>query len=186
MGDGLALQVSPIEREPIPEELLNFELPPTVPYQIGIDDVLVVKIVHTQDVPGYGDGIAVTVKDDGKIRLPMLKEHQAAGLTVSQLEKALAEPVNEFWTGAVASVTVAAHQSKRFFIVGEVNNPGTLPVDGKMTLMEALISVGGTNKDTADLDEAYVIRNHAPIPFSIEDMVMSAGFRATNAMRSSR
>ena len=66
---------------PIPEELLDFELPKKKPYRLGIGDVVLVKVLHTSPVPGYAKGVEAEVMEDGDIRLPAIGHIEAEGKT---------------------------------------------------------------------------------------------------------
>ncbi len=172
--DYTAPDVHDPEFTPVPEEeLAAFEMPATEPYRLGVGDVVLVRIISAEPVPGFEGGVQARVAEDGTVRLPRVGKIDARDKTVLELEDALTEPFQtKVVKDALPSVTVAVFEARRFFVVGEVGTPGTMPANGTTTLFEALISAGGTNLETADLEEAYVIRDHKPIPFSIRDIVM--------------
>ncbi len=159
--------------EPVPEdELANFELPPTKPYQIGNGDQITVRVLIAEKVTGFEGPIEVKVKEDGNVYLPLLGKVAASGKTVLEMEKTLTERLQDYVRGPIVSVEVTGFGSKRFYVVGQVGTPSALPVNGKTTLLEALIAVGGTSFETADVDEDYIVREGQAVPFSIRDIVM--------------
>jgi len=159
---------------PVPEEeLAHFELPEPAAYRLGIGDTVRVTVLSTQPVVGFSGPIDARVREDGRIRLPSLGKVEAEGKTAIDLEDDLTKPIQaNFLKDAVVSVEVTGFASRNFFVVGQVASPGTLPVNGKTTLLEALIASGGTNHPQADREEAYVVRDQQAIPFSIDDLVM--------------
>ncbi len=72
----------------------------------------------------------------------------------------------------LVSVEVTTFRARLCRVVGEgVTEEQFMPVDGKLTLLGALIKAGATKNEKADRDEAYLIRNHKVHPFSIAAMV---------------
>jgi protein involved in polysaccharide export with SLBB domain len=159
---------------PVPkEELAQLKLPEAGPYTLGIGDTVVVKVVSSRPVPGYETGFQARVEDDGTIRLPTVGKVPAQGKTTLAVEEELTKPIREgLVRDAVVSVEVTGFGSRKFYVLGAVGSPGSLPVDGKATLLDALIAAGGTDSETADKDEDYVIRDQKAMPFSIHDVVM--------------
>jgi len=97
------------------------------------------------------------VRPDGKISLPLLRDVQAAGLTPSQLEVRLTEGLTGFITAPDVTVIVAAINSRRVFMVGEMNRPGAYPLLAGMTVLQALSNAGGFTQ-FANLKNIYVLR----------------------------
>jgi polysaccharide biosynthesis/export protein len=68
---------------------------------------------------------------------------QAAGLTPTELRDRLTEALKEYVTNPVVTVIVTETVAPEVFVMGEVGNPGAIPVTGPMTVMEALARAGG-------------------------------------------
>jgi polysaccharide export outer membrane protein len=62
-------------------------------------------------------------------------------------------------------VNVGEQRFNKVFVLGEVNQPRSLPMPrGRMTLAEALSDTGGVNPFTAHAGQIFVIRSHANAP----------------------
>ncbi len=160
--------------KPVPEEeLAAFKLPERMPYRLEAGDVVTVQALNSTPVPGYQGGFEARVKESGIIKLPLGVVVEARGKTVEEVEDLITPTIQAQYKKAIVSVQVTDFASRVYFVVGEVGTPGALFANGRTSLMEALINVGGTKEESADLDEAYIIRDGKPIPFSVKQMVMS-------------
>ena len=148
------------------QELAAFRTPEAEPYRLGKGDTISVQVMGATSAngAGYDEGVKVRVKSDGTIRLPKVKERiQVEGLTALQVEDMLVETIAKYVVREpLINIEVLSFEARRFFVVGQVTKPGKLPANGKTTVLEALLEVGGTNEETADLEEAYVIRQPGP------------------------
>jgi polysaccharide export outer membrane protein len=121
-------------------------------YVIGADDVLFVSVWKEPDVSG-----TVTVRPDGRISVPLLKDVDAAGLTPVQLSMAITEKLRKYIAEPQVTVIVTTINSRRVHIVGEVNRAGTFPMLPDMTVLQALSAAGGFTQ-FADVKKIYVLR----------------------------
>lgn len=124
-------------------------------YVIGSQDVLTVTVWDQPEVSGK-----YTVEADGTIAFPLIRRVKAGGLTLRQFETELNKQLREYFRNPQASVAIEQYRSQRIFIVGEVRSPGTYPLTGDMTLIEALARAGSTT--ASGNGEALVVR--APKP----------------------
>ena len=98
-----------------------------------------------------------TVETDGSFTFPLIGRVKAGGLTLRQFEAELKKKLADgYFKNPQVSVAVETYRSQRIFIVGEVRNPGTYPLTGDMTLIEAIARAGSTTPN-ASL-EAIVVR----------------------------
>jgi polysaccharide export outer membrane protein len=113
---------------------------PTLPtdYVIGVEDVL--SVVFWRDKEMSGD---VVVRPDGKISLPMLDDLQAAGMTPEQLAEAVEKAATKFVRDPGATVIVKEIRSRKVYVIGEVNTPGTFPLGSQMNVMQMIAQAGG-------------------------------------------
>ena len=80
-----------------------------------------------------------TVEADGTFTFPLIGRVKAGGLTLRSVEEALRKELsNGFFKNPQVSVAVEQYRSQRVFVVGEVRMPGTYPLTGDTTLIEAL------------------------------------------------
>ena len=106
-------------------------------YIIGPEDVLHVQVWKENDLTA-----TLPVRPDGKISLPLLDDVDAAGLTPTQLRDSLTEKLRKFVADPHVTVVVTQINSKRIYLVGEVNKSGATPMLPGMTVLQALASAG--------------------------------------------
>ena len=82
----------------------------------------------------------VPVRPDGKISLPLLNDIQAAGLTPMQLQENIKEGLKKFISEPQVAVIITQVNSRRVYVLGEVNRPGALSMLPNMTILQALCS----------------------------------------------
>jgi len=85
----------------------------------------------------------VTVRPDGMITLPLIRDVKAAGLTPNQLAERIQEAAREFVTDASVTVIVRQMNSRKVFITGEVARPGAYPLASSMTVTQLIALAGG-------------------------------------------
>lgn len=122
-------------------------------YVIGAQDVLQIDVWKEPEM----SAAAVPVRLDGRISLPLLTDIQAAGLTPTQLGAVLTEKVKNFVQDARVTVVVTAINSKRVYVLGEVQHPGPLMMQPDMDVLQALSSAGGLSQ-YANAKKIYVLR----------------------------
>jgi len=110
-------------------------------FTIGPEDVLGINVWREPEVSGD-----VTVRPDGMITLPLIRDVKAAGLTPNQLADRIQEAVREFVTDASVTVVVRQMNSRKVFITGEVARPGAYPLVSSMTVMQLIAVAGGLNE----------------------------------------
>jgi polysaccharide export outer membrane protein len=125
-------------------------LPPD--YVIGPEDVL--SIAFWRDKELSAD---VVVRPDGKISLPLLKDVQAAGYTPEQLTAALVKAASKYIAQPNASVIVKEINSRKVFIIGEVQRPGGFPLTSDLTVLQ-LISLAGGVFEWAKSTKVVIVR----------------------------
>ena len=115
---------------------------PTVPvepgFTIGAEDVLGIIVWREPDVSADA-----TVRSDGMITLPLIRDVKAAGLTPEALADRIQTSLREFITDASVTVVVRQMNSRKVFITGEVAKPGAYPLLSSMTVMQLIAVAGG-------------------------------------------
>lgn len=120
-------------------------------YLLGTGDKLRVIVFGEQDLSGEFDITAA-----GKVSLPLIGQVQAAGLTLDQFEKEVADNLaNGYLTSPKVSVEVLNYRP--FYIIGEVDKPGQYPYTNGMTILNA-VAVGGGYTYRANTDSVYITR----------------------------
>ena len=110
-------------------------------YVVGSQDVLTINSYDQADLSGK-----FTIEADGTFTYPLIGRFKAGGLTLRAVEEGLKKRLKDegFFKNPQITVAVEQYKSQKFFIVGEVRSPGSYPLSGNMTLVEALARAGST------------------------------------------
>src|SRR5215813_7524241 len=101
-----------------------------------------------------------TVRPDGKISLRLVGEVDARGLTPAQLSASLNELYSSELVQPGVSVTVKSSPSRVVYVQGQVEHPGAVPLQPRMTALGAIAQAGGLS-DGANPDAIVLIRRDA-------------------------
>ena len=166
---------------------LPLELPPTPSqatakavgndYIIGPGDVLEVFVWRNPEL-----SVTVPVRPDGKISTPLVENMVAIGKTPLQLghdmEGVLAEYVRSPKVNII--VTTAASAFSLVKVVGQVVHPQALPYREGMTVLDAILAVGGLGQ-FASGNRARIVRvehgQQTTIHVKLADLVNSGDVR---------
>ncbi|HEU5401603.1 MAG TPA: polysaccharide biosynthesis/export family protein [Terriglobales bacterium] len=107
-------------------------------YVIGAEDVLMVSVWKEPDFSS-----TIPVRPDGMVSLPLLGDVPAAGRTPAVLAQDLTVRLKKYIDDPRVTVVVTAINSKRIYILGEVNHPGALNMSPNMTVLQAISAAGG-------------------------------------------
>jgi polysaccharide export outer membrane protein len=107
-------------------------------FTIGPEDVLAVVFWRDQEMSSE-----VTVRPDGMITLPLVRDIKAAGLKPSELADRIQEAAKEYISEPAVTVVVRQMNSRKVYITGEVVKPGAYPLASTMTVMQLIAVAGG-------------------------------------------
>lgn len=141
--------------------------PPTDPFVLGPGDKMDIEMQSNPDTRA-----SVTVGLDGKVYYSLLPGVDVAGLTLTEARARLEEELGKYINHPQISLSLREVTSKHVWVVGRVNKPGTYPLPGSMTVLEAISAAGGTQEspslittqDLADLRHSFVMRQGKLIP----------------------
>src|SRR5262252_6407733 len=110
-------------------------------YRVGPQDVLTITSYDQADLSGK-----FSVEADGTFTFPLIGRFKAGGLTLRQVEENLKKRLKDegYFRNPQVTVAVETYKSQKVFIVGEVRTPGTYPLSGNMSLVEAIARAGST------------------------------------------
>src|SRR6202049_1551754 len=149
-------------------------------YVIGADDNLHISVWKEVDLT-----TSLPVRPDGKISLPLLNDVQAAGLTPMQLADSITEKLKKYIADPRVTVVVTAMNSRRIYVLGEVQHTGAVPLLPNMTVLQALATAGFTQ--FANVKGIYVLRTEngrqVKLPFNYKQVVK--GDRKSTRLNSS-
>ena len=124
-------------------------------YIIGPLDEITVFVWRNNEL-----GARVQVRPDGRITTPLISDMIAAGKTPAQLAEDIRGVLTQYVQDPLVSVMVDRPQgtfSQQVRIVGATERPAAIPYRANMTLLDAMIAVGGLSEFAAG-DRARLIR----------------------------
>jgi len=130
--------------------------PPAVgmDYRIAPDDVLRIQVYHE---PGLSLEDA-QVSAAGMVRVPLIGDVPVAGLTAAEASDVIAGRLGErYLVSPQVSLFVKQAVGRRVTLDGEVREPGVYPVEGRLTLLQAVALAKGPTR-LAGLSEILVVR----------------------------
>jgi polysaccharide biosynthesis/export protein len=126
---------------------------PPADYVLGPGDVIEVVFFREKDLSADD----VTVRPDGMISLALVNDIRAAGLTPVQLRTAVMQAASKYVTDPSLTIVVKQINSRRVYVTGQVNKPGTYPLHDTMTVLQMLAVAGGL-MEFASGDNILVMR----------------------------
>jgi polysaccharide export outer membrane protein len=120
---------------------------PTAEYQIGPGDSLNIFVWRnpelTADVP---------VRPDGRVSIPLVEDVVAVGQTPTMLAREIEKRLSKYVTNPIVTVmpkSFIGPFAQQVRVIGEAATPRALPYRANMTVLDAMIEVGGLTKYAA-------------------------------------
>ncbi len=111
-------------------------------YRLGPEDEIEIRVWSHDDLTRK-----TRVGLDGSISFPFVGEIKAQGMTVLGLQQELEKRLGpKYIIDPHVSITVSEYKSQKFFVVGNVNKPGTYPLTKPIRVVEALSLAGGVEQ----------------------------------------
>lgn len=130
-------------------------------YVIGGGDVLQVNVWKNAELSQQ-----VTVRPDGMITLPLVRDVPAGGMTALALGEQVAAKLAAFVNAPNVTVTVVTANSYRVYTHGAVTN-GMFLLSAPSNVLQLLARAGGPTAD-ADLARSFILRGREKIPVNLE------------------
>ena len=124
-------------------------------YIIGPLDELTIFVWRNPEL-----GAHVEVRPDGRITTPLITDMPAVGKTPTMLQQDIQLQLSQYIQDPLVSVIVskfAGTYSQQIRVVGATAKPASLPYRANMTVLDAMIAVGGLNEYAAG-NRAKLIR----------------------------
>lgn len=138
-----------------PASFVAMQEGPGEDYIIGPLDELTIFVWRNPEL-----GAKVQVRPDGRITTPLITDMPAVGKTPKMLADDITLQLSQFIQDPLVSVIVnkfAGTYSQQVRIVGATEKPASLPYRANMTLLDAMIAVGGLSEFAAG-NRARLIR----------------------------
>jgi polysaccharide export outer membrane protein len=145
--------------------------PAPVASTLGAGDVLEVRVFQEPELSGV-----YQVGTDGHIIFPLCKEVPVGGLTANAAAETIRDCLaTKYMRDPQVSVLVKEYNSKKIFVFGEVQKPGTFPYQDGMSVVQAVTLAGGFTK-TASQNSTSVTRHvggtETKIKVSVQDIAL--------------
>ena len=124
-------------------------------YIIGALDEITVFVWRNQEL-----SVRTQVRPDGRITTPLINDMVAVGKTPAQLAEDIRVVLGQYIQDPLVSVMIDRPQgtfSQQIRIVGATERPAAIPYRANMTLLDAMIAVGGLSEFAAG-DRARLVR----------------------------
>lgn len=106
---------------------------------LGSGDLLEVRVFQEPDLSG-----PFRLSPEGTIDFPLCGKVKLSGMTSSQAADALTACLRQnYLKRPEVTVLIREYNSKKIFIFGEVQKPGTFPYDENMSIIQAVTLAGG-------------------------------------------
>jgi len=147
----------------LPDHVFAGNVKNNQPYIIGAGDDLNINVWKEPDL----NLESVRVRIDDMITLPLLGDVKAGGNTSMELKKQIEKKLNKFVESPTVTVTVLNSGSKKFYILGEVEETGEYPIIKNLTVLQAFALAGGFTQ-WASKKEILVFRKTDKIEITIK------------------
>lgn len=124
-------------------------------YLIGPGDTLNIQVWRNPELSA-----TVPVRPDGKLTSPLIEDLVAIGKNPSDLAREIEEKLKKYIQDPIVTVIVTGFvgpTSEQVRIVGSATRPAALPYRQSMTLLDAMIAVGGIT-EFASGNRAILVR----------------------------
>jgi polysaccharide export outer membrane protein len=107
-------------------------------YRLGPEDQLRISVWDNKDLT-----LDLVVRPDGKISMPLIQDVVAEGLTAAQLAEEIQRKLTSYIVNPEVSVIVLQVNAPKYYLIGYVTRPGTYPLRGDVSVLQALALAGG-------------------------------------------
>ncbi len=119
--------------------------PPPIASTLGAGDLIEVRVFQEPELSGV-----YQVGTQGDVIFPLCKEVAVGGLTANAAAESIRTCLaDKFIRDPQVSVLVKEYNSKKVFVFGEVQKPGTFPFQDGMSVVQAVTLAGGFTKTAA-------------------------------------
>lgn len=128
---------------------------PAAEYQIGPGDALNIFVWRNPELSAN-----VPVRPDGRVSIPLVEDVVAVGNTPATLGRDIEKRLSKYVTDPIVTVMPTRFVgpfAQQVRVVGEAATPRALPYRANMTVLDAMIEVGGLTKFAAG-DRATLVR----------------------------
>ncbi|MFL0356463.1 XrtA/PEP-CTERM system exopolysaccharide export protein [Erythrobacter sp. GH1-10] len=121
---------------------------PSEEYIIGPLDEITIHVWRNPELSAE----KIQVRPDGRITMPLVRDMTAVGKTPTQLQDDIRGELEQYIEQPIVSVIVNEFVStfeQQIRVVGSTDKPASLPYRANMTVLDAMIAVGGLGEFAA-------------------------------------
>ena len=107
-------------------------------YRLGAEDQIRVSVWENAQLT-----LDLVVRPDGKISMPLIQDVTAEGKTAVELATVIQQKLTAFIKEPQVSVILLQINAPKFYVMGSVVRPGTYPLRGETSVLQALSLAGG-------------------------------------------
>ena len=129
---------------------------PSEEYTIGPLDEITIHVWRNPELSAD----KVRVRPDGRLTIPLVQDIPAVGKTATELQNYIAGELSKYIEQPIVSVIVNTPEgnfTQQVRVIGATAQPASLPFRANMTVLDAMIAVGGLNEFAAG-NRAKLIR----------------------------
>ncbi len=139
-----------------PASFATAEEGPSEEYVIGPLDQITIHVWRNPELSAE----EIQVRPDGRITIPLVRDLPAVGKTATELQNDIRDQLAQYIEQPIVSVIVNEFSgtfNQQIRIVGSTEQPASLPYRANMTVLDAMIAVGGLSEFAAG-NRAKLIR----------------------------
>jgi len=103
----------------------------------------------------------VVVLPDGSITFPLVGRVKVTGLTSPEVEQLITQKLKEYIPDPVVTAVVVGIDGNRAYVIGKVMHPGTIIINGPISVLQAISIVGGFDKFANESDIKVIRKGSA-------------------------
>lgn len=116
----------------------------------------------------------LVVLPDGSITFPLIGRIEVSGLSTPEVEQKITARLKEYFPDPLVTVVIVGIEGHRAYVTGKVLHPGSLIINGPITVLQAISIVGGLDR-FADESGIKVIRakgdGQEVLPVNYKDII---------------
>lgn len=195
--NGVVFTVTELNASNIPTPRYMAKNPVTLPpatagngvsYVMAAGDMIDIRLPNYPEITPLAPAISSNpyangflIDQAGYIQFPMIGKVKAAGLTVTQLTDVLTSRLSRYLRLPDPQVRVISYRANKFYIDGEVKNPGEFAIaDQPVSIYSAIAMAGGTS-DTSDTEDITLVRNGRTYHFGLKS-AQKLGYSPNNLL----
>ena len=143
LGEATAERVNRDASRAPPDGIPAAAVSGAIDYRLGPQDLLEIEVYGSKELTR-----TVRVSASGDFALPLVGRVQATGLTVSELQDAIAKQLaTRYFEDPQVSVYIKEYMSQRVTVEGAVRMPGIIALTGRTSLLQLVALTGGLDRD---------------------------------------